>query len=115
MITIDLNIEVSSTSEMSYALTEIARLIDNGYTNGVLGDGLTYWSIEGKEETEDELYFQPEHKVTGELPEELYSFQVFHSYDEAVLWLVNNGYKSTDFYIKDYQNDDIEDHNYVLS
>jgi len=57
-------------------------------------------------------YYQPEYKVpvAGEtLPDGLFSFHAFRSYDEAVIWLRNHDYNPDDFDIKEYHDNDIED------
>ena len=43
------------------------------------------------------------------LPDGLFSWQVFSSEDEAEWWLVENGYDPDDCVIEDYDEEDIED------
>lgn len=57
-------------------------------------------------------YYQPEYKVPVNdetLPDGLFSFQAFRTYDEAVIWLRNYGYNPDDFNIQEYTDNDIEE------
>ena len=49
----------------------------------------------------------------GDIPEELKSFQVFHTENDAKKWLENNDYDPNDFIISKYEDDDIEDHVFI--
>ena len=50
MITVTIDVETSTTSEMADALREIARLIESGYTTGFSPD----FVVNGEEEIETE-------------------------------------------------------------
>ena len=52
-------------------------------------------------------YYQPTPQGV-EWPEELYSWQVFKTYEDAYNWLVQNDYEPEDFTIDEYHDDDIE-------
>ena len=45
----------------------------------------------------------------GEIPEGLFSFQVFLTQNEAEMWLEEHGYDVERFAILEYHDDDIED------
>ena len=47
------------------------------------------------------------------LPEELWSFQVFLTYEDAFNWLVQHDYDPDDYIIKEYHDDDIEDASFI--
>lgn len=52
MITFDISAETDTRSDMAWSLREIAKAIEEGYTSGITGLGVT-WSIEGDETEED--------------------------------------------------------------
>ena len=57
-------------------------------------------------------YYQPEYKVPVydvTIPNGLFSFQAFRTYDEAVNWLRLWGYNPDNFDIKEYKDNDIEE------
>ena len=45
----------------------------------------------------------------GDMPQELYSFEVFESEEDCRNWLINNDYNPEDFAIIEYDEDDIEE------
>lgn len=53
-------------------------------------------------------YYQPEPINGAEWPEELASFQVFKTYDDAFNWLCQHDYDTDDYVITEYHDDDIE-------
>ena len=59
----------------------------------------------------NKTYYQPERN--GELPEELYSFQVFKTYQECVNWLCQHDYDEDDWEIVEYSDDDIEEPTFI--
>ena len=59
----------------------------------------------------NKTYYQPERN--GELPEELYSFQVFKTYQECVNWLYQHDYDEDDWDIVEYSEDDIEEPTFI--
>lgn len=91
---------------MSYSRADACDLV-------VYADSLE----EAREKWEDGDYveepegtvFQPVSKENGELPEELFSFQVFGTYDDAFNWLVQHNYDGDEFNIEEYPASDIED------
>ena len=54
-------------------------------------------------------YYQPQRRDFT-IPQEMYSWQVFQSREDAQKWLVGFGYDLSDFDIIEYEGDDIEDH-----
>ena len=56
-------------------------------------------------------YFQPE--KNGELPEELWSFQVFPTYETAMDWLWQHGYDADEWTIAEYHDDEIEEPTFI--
>lgn len=59
----------------------------------------------------NKTYYQPERN--GELPEELYSFQVFKTYQECANWLYQHDYDEDDWDIVEYSEDDIENPTFI--
>ena len=53
-------------------------------------------------------YYQPE-DFNGELPDELYSFQVFKTHEDAFNWLIQNDYDADEWNIVKYGGDEIEE------
>ena len=58
-----------------------------------------------------QTYYQPE--KNGEMPEELWSFQVFKSEEIAREWLWQHGYDADEWDIIEYHNDDIEEPTFI--
>lgn len=56
-----------------------------------------------------EKYYQPQRRDFT-IPQEMYSWQVFQSREDAQKWLVGFGYDLSDFDILEYEGDDIEDY-----
>lgn len=54
-------------------------------------------------------YYQPESKLTGEVPKTLASFYVFRSTEDCRTWLHRMGYLESEYEIKEYSGNDIED------
>lgn len=68
----------------------------------------------------NEKYYQPEWYSDdgtnidyGGLPDELFSFQVFHSVKSCREWLEEHDYDTGDFVINEYSDDDIEDKEFI--
>ena len=59
----------------------------------------------------NKTYYQPE--KNGELPEELYSFQVFKTYQECFDWLIQHDYDADEWNIEEYHDDDIEEPTFI--
>ena len=55
-----------------------------------------------------EKYYQPQRRDFT-IPNEMYSWQVFQSREDATKWLVGFGYDLSEFDIIEYEDDDIED------
>ena len=55
----------------------------------------------------NKTYYQPD--KNGELPEELYSFQVFKTYQECFDWLIQHDYDADEWNIVEYHDDEIEE------
>lgn len=49
----------------------------------------------------------------GDVPEEMYDFQVFPTREECENWLENHGYNPGDFDIVEYHGDDVEDPTFI--
>ena len=60
-----------------------------------------------------ELYFDDGTNIGWNLPEELYSFQVFKTYEDAFNWLVQHDYNPDDAHITEYHDDDIEEPTFI--
>ena len=58
-------------------------------------------------------YYQPTPINGAEWPDELYSFQVFKTYDEAFDWLVIHSYNTDDYEIDEYHDGDIEEPTFI--
>ena len=56
-------------------------------------------------------YYQP--NCNGEIPDELWSFQVFADYEDAMNWLVQHGYDLDEWEIVEYHDDDIEEPRFI--
>lgn len=59
----------------------------------------------------NKTYYQPE--KNGELPEELWSFQVFKTYQECFDWLIQHDYDADEWNIVEYHGDDIEEPTFI--
>lgn len=53
-------------------------------------------------------YYQPQRRDFT-IPQELYSWQVFLSKEDAKKWLIGFGYNPADFDIMEYEDNEIED------
>lgn len=60
-----------------------------------------------------ELYFDDGTNIGWNLPEELYSFQVFKTYEDAYNWLIQHDYNPDDAHISEYHDDDIEEPTFI--
>jgi hypothetical protein len=60
-----------------------------------------------------ELYFDDGTNIGWNLPEELYSFQVFETYEDAYNWLIQHDYDPDDAHINEYHDDDIEEPTFI--
>ena len=60
-----------------------------------------------------ELYFDDGTNIGWSLPEELYSFQVFETYEDAYNWLIQHDYDPDDAHINEYHDDDIEEPTFI--
>lgn len=65
-------------------------------------------------------YYQPEwykddgtNIEYGGLPDELFSFQVFKTYEDAYNWLIQHDYEPDDFHIAEYHDDEIEEPTFI--
>lgn len=58
-------------------------------------------------------YYQPTPINGQEWPEELWSFQVFKTHDDAFNWLVQHDYDTDNFEIDEYHDDDIEEPTFI--
>lgn len=56
----------------------------------------------------NKTYYQPE-DFNGELPDELYSFQVFKNEETAMDWLWQHDYDADEWNIVEYHDDEIEE------
>lgn len=52
MLTI--SIDCTRKNDLVYHLNEVARLIEQGYTSGLVGEYGDSWSLDGEEEPNDE-------------------------------------------------------------
>ena len=59
----------------------------------------------------NKTYYQPE--KNGNIPEELWDFQVFKSYEEAFDWLIQHDYDADEWNIVEYHDDDIEEPTFI--
>ena len=66
------------------------------------------------------IYFQPEwygddgtNIEYGDIPDELHSWEVFHTIESCKAWLEDHDYDPIDFVIIQYSDDDIEDYEFV--
>ena len=57
------------------------------------------------------IYYQPERN--GEIPEELFSFQVFKNEETAMDWLWQHDYDEDEWNIVEYHDDDIEEPTFI--
>ncbi len=60
-----------------------------------------------------QLYFQPELESTGDVPDELASFEVFTSKEDVKKWMNANGYILTPYRILSYSGDEIEEPTFI--
>lgn len=58
-------------------------------------------------------YFQPELESTGDVPDELASFEVFTSKEDVKKWMNANGYILTPYRILSYSGDEIEEPTFI--
>ena len=56
-------------------------------------------------------YYQPERN--GNIPQELWSFQVFKNEETAMDWLWQHGYDADEWNIVEYHDDDIEEPTFI--
>lgn len=71
--------------------------------------------IKGMNKTyyQPELYFDDGTNIGWNLPDELYSFQVFKTYEDAYNWLIQHDYDPDDAHINEYHDDDIEEPTFI--
>ena len=75
---------------------------------------------EKNSEPERETYYQPvsysddgTNLAYGDIPWELFSFQVFRTEEDCMQWLREHGYEPGDWVIFEYHDNEIEDHAYI--
>lgn len=54
-------------------------------------------------------YYQPELVATNDVPNGLFSFQVFPTREDCIEWMTRNGYLEDEYKIFEYHDEDIED------
>lgn len=107
----------------SFDLAEF--MFNAGFEAGEQG-GLDNVNFEDPDKTPDsgtddtETYFQPMSYMDdgtnleyGDIPEGMFSHQVFRSEEDCEQWLADHGYDPGDWVIKEYHGDDIEEHVYI--
>ncbi len=101
---------------------ELAEFMFNaGYEAGEQG-GLGEANFRDPDSDPDgvETYYQPNGYYddgtnidSGDVPEGLFSHQVFRTWQDCKQWLLDHGYDPGEWNIVEYHGDDIEDHEYI--